>query len=97
LPLQSMAVSVNTLVTSLTLSKKPLLWGVEVCIHRAVAGGQGGPVEVEERDMRRSVKEKNSRSFSVTVLWHLCREAKIGSSRLTVEPSARKAQVERTA
>lgn len=97
MPLQSMAVSVNTLVTSLTLSKKPLLWGVEVCIHRAVAGGQGGPVEVEERDMRRSVKEKNSRSLSVTALWHLCREAKIGSSRLTAKPSARKAQIERTA
>jgi hypothetical protein len=47
--------------------------------------------------MRRSVKEKNSRSFSVTVLWHLCREAKIGSSQLTAEPSARKAQIERTA
>ena len=68
-----------------------------MCIHRAVAGGQGGPVGVEERDMRRSVKEKNSRSFSVTVLWHLRREAKIGSSQLTAEPSARKAQIERTA
>ena len=97
MPLQSMAVSVNTLVTSLTLSKKAPLWGVEVCIHRAVAGGQGGPVEVEERDTRRSVKEKNSRSFSVTVLWHPCREAKIDSSQLTAEPSARKAQIERTA
>ena len=68
-----------------------------MCIHRAVAGGQGGPVEVAERDMRRSVKEKNPRSFSVTVLWHLCREAKIDSSQLTAEPSAWKAQIERTA
>ena len=68
-----------------------------MCIHRAVAGGQGGPVEVEERNMRRSLTEKNSRSFSVTVLWHLCREAKIDSSQLTAEPSARKAQIERTA
>ena len=32
----------------------PLVRGVEVRAHRAVAGGRGVPVEVEETDVRRS-------------------------------------------